>query len=206
MTDFDPFAGSSVEDEAQAAPAADDTFDAPPAEAPAPAKKAPAKKTATKKVVDEKPNVLPVPETGISVTFKGGAGFESPWIVPKYGSVAEALVDFGLSQAEIDKLSPAQRWSELMTRTQKMAQFFVGQGSGSGGGGGQRRGGNGGGQRRQRQAPPKEAQEAPGGEKRYCEHGEMRFHSGVSKAGNPYQAFFCTSDDRNDECRAQFLR
>jgi len=210
MTDFDPFA-SAPADEAQAVahdysegPPAEDAFAAPPPEAPAPAKKAPAKKAAAKKAVGEvtvdvKPNILPVPETGLSVTFKGGPGFEAPWLVPKYGSVSEALLDLGMPEDQVSELSPGQRWDALMTRVQAMAQSFAGKGGAPSGGGGA-----------QRQAAPKGqpqgAQEAPGGEKRYCEHGEMRFRSGTSKAGKPYKAFFCTSQDRNDECKAQFLR
>lgn len=219
MIEDDPFA--SPPDEAQAEPVEDqpqeDAFAEPPAEEPpAPVKKAPAKKAAPKKaaanlgtvgtaVVAVKPNVLPVPDTGLSVTFKGGNGFSDPWIVPKYATVAEALVDLGVPEADAKALAPAAAWQTLMDRVQAMGKYFASKGSG-GGSNGNAGGNGGGGQRQQRQSAPQAAQEAPNGEKRYCAHGEMKFRSGTSKAGKAYQAFFCNSGDRNDECRAQFLR
>ncbi|WP_237072132.1 hypothetical protein [Mycobacterium avium] len=208
MIEDDPFA--SPPDEAQAEPVEDqtpeDAFSAPPAEEPpaptpppakkAAAKKAPAKAVATAKV-DIQPNVLPIKVDGdgkIVVTFKGGTGFDAPWIVIHATSVEDAL-----NQVSGEN---ATKLAKLMERTQIAGQHFAGlspkpQGGGNGGGGGQRQ---------QRQSAPQAAQEAPNGEKRYCAHGEMKFRSGTSKAGKAYQAFFCNSGDRNDECRAQFLR
>ena len=51
---------------------------------------------------------------------------------------------------------------------------------------------------------PQQSQEAPGGEKRFCSHGEMVFKSGVSKAGNAYKLFSCTAP-RDQQCKAQYL-
>lgn len=52
---------------------------------------------------------------------------------------------------------------------------------------------------------PAAAQQAPGGEKRFCKHGEMVFKSGVSKAGNAYKLFSCTAP-RDQQCKAEYLK
>ena len=52
---------------------------------------------------------------------------------------------------------------------------------------------------------PAASQEAPGGEKRFCNHGEMQFKSGISKAGNAYKLFSCTAP-REQQCKAQYLK
>lgn len=55
-------------------------------------------------------------------------------------------------------------------------------------------------------AAPQQANQAPGGEKRFCSHGEMVFKSGVAKAsGKPYQLFSCPAP-REQQCPAQFLK
>lgn len=48
--------------------------------------------------------------------------------------------------------------------------------------------------------------EAPGGEKRFCKHGEMKYREDISKAGNPYKGFFCTERNRDEQCKAVFLK
>ncbi len=53
---------------------------------------------------------------------------------------------------------------------------------------------------------PQQSQEAPGGEKRFCSHGEMVFKTGVAKnTGKPYSLFSCTAP-RESQCKAQFLK
>ena len=158
---------------------------APADEAQAPTTPEPAKKAAPKKApvtVDVKPNIVPAGE--VVVTLKGGSGFDAPWIVIHAASVEDA-------EAQLDA-----NLAKLMEKTQKASSHFAGLGVFNGGPP----------TRQERQPAPAEAQGAPGGETRACRHGEMRFKSGISKAGKPYQAFFCTSGDRNDECKAQFLR
>jgi hypothetical protein len=45
------------------------------------------------------------------------------------------------------------------------------------------------------QASPPGAQQAPGGEQRYCRHGEMSFKSGISQSTEkPYSGWFCTAE------------
>jgi hypothetical protein len=46
---------------------------------------------------------------------------------------------------------------------------------------------------------------APGGESRFCAHGEMQWKSGTSKTTNkPYAGWFCTSSDRNNQCKPEW--
>lgn len=145
------------------------------------------KKTVEEVSVDVKPNLLPLDFGEVVITHKGGAGFADPWIVIHAKDVQDAR-----SHYEGDN---AVALADLAERAAKFSGFFqakVGSSAVAG--------------RPQRQAAPPEAQEAPGGEVRSCPHGKMRFRSGVSKAGKPYKGFFCSSDDRNEECKPQFLR
>lgn len=140
----------------------------------------------------ETPNVTVSPDAPInevSVTLKGGTGFDAPWIVLRAGSPAEAL----------DLLHDDATVKDLIDRASKVGAYFASQG------GSKPSGNDGGGNAQASERPAR--QEAPGGEKRYCEHGEMRFRSGVSKrTGKPYKMFACPSNDRDNECDPQFLR
>ncbi|MGW6624259.1 hypothetical protein ACWF99_23845 [Nocardia sp. NPDC055002] len=192
----DPFATAA--DEAQAepvtdSPADDSPFNEPPAEAP---KKTAAKKAAPKKAVAK----LEQNDGGkVTVTLKGGKDFDSPWIVIHADSVEDAYEQMSGDSGTL--------LAELMDKVAKAGGFFASKApakpAGGNGGGGNRGGGysgGGGGNGR-----PQAAAEAPGGEKRYCNHGEMVFKSGVSKAGKPYKLFSCTGP-RQEQCDAQFLR
>ncbi|AVJ50796.1 hypothetical protein SEA_OLANP_52 [Mycobacterium phage OlanP] len=193
MTMIDPFASAPADDEAQAAapveaPEPEESlFDEPPAEAP---KKAPAKKAAAKVT-----NVVAPSEGKVVLTFKGGTGFDAPWIVIHAESLQDAYEQMvGENGALL---------GELFTRVQNAGQAFAKLAPQPAGGG---NGGSRGGSTQRQSNAPQAAQEAPNGEKRYCAHGEMKFKSGVSKKnGKPYQMFVCQSGDRNDECDAQFL-
>jgi hypothetical protein len=191
----DPFAPTA--DEAQtetpAEAPADSPFDTPPAEAP---KKTAAKKAAPKAAA--KTTVSTDSEGKVTVTLKGGAGFDAPWIVIHAESIEDAYAQMTESGTLL---------GELMKRVSNAGQYFAGLAPAKAGpaGGGNRGAGNANGGN-QRQGQPQGSQEAPNGEKRYCAHGEMRFKSDVSKAGKPYKGFFCTSRDRNDQCDAEFLR
>lgn len=125
----------------------------------------------------------------VVLTFKGGRDFDAPWIVIHANGLQEAH-DFVVGDN-------ASLLSTVMERVKLAAKHFAGQPAAqaaqAGGGG---------------QAPsraPQGAQEAPGGEKRFCEHGEMVFKSGVSKAGNSYKLFSCTAP-REHQCKAQYLK
>ncbi|AGR46464.1 hypothetical protein ODIN_49 [Mycobacterium phage Odin] len=149
----------------------------------------------------EAPVVAPAAGTGdLSVTFKGTGGYDAAWLVPKYSSVDEALVDLGVDPAQVAALGQGQKWFALFDRVKKMNDHYA-----SLGGGAPAPANNGGGSQPQQQSrAPQQAQEAPGGEKRFCSHGEMVFKSGVSKAGNAYQLFSCTAP-RDQQCKPQYL-
>ncbi|QLF84446.1 hypothetical protein SEA_TOPANGA_46 [Mycobacterium phage Topanga] len=140
----DPFASAPTTDEAQAAPEPQESvFDAPPAEAPAPAKKAPAKKAAAKAAP-----VAAAPSEGkVVLTFKGGTGFDAPWIVIHAEDLEDALDQVTTQGATL---------MALMERVQGAGKHFAAQGPAapSNGGG---RGGNTG----QRQSAPRQAQQPP---------------------------------------------
>ncbi|ASR77151.1 ribonucleoside reductase class II [Mycobacterium phage MyraDee] len=189
MTMADPFASAPaapapapVQDEAQQQPVQQSSpWDNPPPEA---AKPAPA----------PRPIVAGGGDGKVVLTFKGGTGFDAPWIVVHASDLDEAASYVGENAA---------KFMELMTRVQNAGKHFAGMGGGSApannGGGGQQ-------QRAPQNGQPPQSQQAPNGEKRFCAHGEMRFKSDVSKAGKPYKGFFCTERDRNSQCEAQFLR
>ncbi|QGJ89749.1 hypothetical protein SEA_SUPERCHUNK_49 [Mycobacterium phage Superchunk] len=191
-----------------------DPFDNPPA-APAPAQ-APAPAPAPAEAPQQSPwdntpaapaaqsaapVVAPAAGTGdLSVTFKGDGSYSAAWIVPKYASVDEALVDLGVDPVEVAKLGQGQKWFALFDRAKKMNDHYASLGGGTP----PPANNGGGGQPQQQSRAPQQAQEAPGGEKRFCSHGEMVFKSGVSKAGNAYQLFSCTAP-RDQQCKPQYL-
>lgn len=124
---------------------------------------------------------------GLSVTLKGNGGYDSPWIVIHAADAADA----------VETLLDTETMKTLMTETASAAKFYAGlfgaskpQSGGAGGGG----------------RAPQQAQEAPGGEERFCSHGKMEFRSGVAKStGKPYSLFSCTAP-RDQQCKAQFLK
>lgn len=132
----------------------------------------------------------------LSVTFKGDGSFAFPWIVPKYGSVEEALVDLGEKPADVAGLNQAQKWLALFERAAKMNAHFASLGGGA--------------------APtatpaptsnvPAGAQSAPNNETRPCKHGAMTYKTG-SKGGRTWKAFMCpTPKGAPDQCEPQWIR
>jgi len=172
MSDYDPFAAAPA-DEAQAAPAEpaqESVFDAPPAEAPAkaPAKKAPAKKAAV--TVDVKPNILPASEGKVVLTFKGGSGFDAPWVVIHANDLQDAYESVSGENAAL--------LAALMERVQIAGQHFSKLGGGKPAQAAPAR-----------QAAPKPAQEPPAGAPAKPGEG-WEFRTGVSKStGKPWQAW-----------------
>lgn len=122
----------------------------------------------------------------VSVTLKGGSGFDAPWVVLRAPSAAEAL----------EQLKDDQVIKDLLDRAGKVGKYFASLGGSSGGG----NGGGGGNDKPARQ-------QAPNGQTESCDHGEMKFLSGVSKkSGKPYKMFVCQSGDRDNECQPVFVR
>lgn len=167
MTIADPFASApaaaTVPDEAQqttTTPAQDDPWASPPPEATKPAAAAP------------RP-VVAQSEGKIVLTFKGGSGFEAPWIVIHAQNIDEAA----------DYLSPESgpKLLDLMTRVQNAGQHFAGlapAGSKSSGGG--NRGGS-------RSNAPQGAKEPPAGTPP-APDSSYEYKSG-SKNGKPWHAW-----------------
>ncbi len=122
-------------------------------------------------------------EGKIVSTYKEGAGYDASWTVVHAASVADWFA-----------IHEDPRFPDLLTKQKKVAAFFRGGGTPV--------------QPQQNGASsgaPAASQEAPGGEKRFCNHGEMVFKSGVSKAGNAYRLFSCTAP-RESQCKAQYLK
>lgn len=123
----------------------------------------------------------------VRVTLKGGAGHGAPWITIDGANVSDALAQ--LTGESADTLA------QLVAQTAKIGRYFA-----STGGGpktqedGQRQPGK-----------PEAATQAPNGEERYCKHGQMAWRSGVSKAGKAYKGFFCAEQDRDQQCKPQFV-
>lgn len=125
---------------------------------------------------------------GVSATFKFGGQYSDPWVVVK-----------GADAAEVHEKLYDPKFKELMDRVQFIASQY---GSASPTASKPANGGGGGGGQQSR--APQGATQAPNGETRYCEHGEMVYKSGISKAGNPYKLFSCTAP-RDKQCKAQYL-
>lgn len=150
MTLVDPFADDTTITQEETAVAETNPFDEPPAEAP--------KKPAVKKVA-AKPDTN---EGKVSITLKGGAGFDAPWVVIHAVSLEDAYEQVSGDNAGL--------LAKIMDRTASAASYFSGL--------------------RTPAAPAQKpaAQQAPAGAPE-CPPG-WEFKSGVSKAGKPYKGFF----------------
>jgi hypothetical protein len=190
MAEFDPFAAAPAADEAQStqAPSPETSpFDAPPADVPNATQEAPiSTATVARPVASNDGKVV--------LTFKGGTGFDAPWIVIHAADLQDAADQVSGSNASL--------LADTMAKVQKAGEHFAGlaapktaaQNGNSGGGGGGR--------------APQAAQSAPGGQSKTCAHGEMQFRSGVSaKTGKAWKAFFCpTPKGTPGQCDAEFIR
>lgn len=146
LTDIDPFEDSI-----------EDSTDAAPFEAPA-LKKAAVKKVAVKADPDS--------EGKLTVTLKGGAGFDAPWIVVHAANVDDALEVF---QGAAGKLA------SLMDRVQAAGKHFTGlaPAKATGGSGG---------------APARPGAEAPEGTPA-APGPDWTYKSGVGKNGKTWKAW-----------------
>lgn len=161
MTIADPFESAPTYEEAQATPeSVEPTFEAPPVEEP--------KKTVGTVMVDVKPNLLPLDEGKVVLTFKGGTGFDAPWIVIHATSLEDAE-----EQLSGDN---AARLARIMERAQVAGGHFVKLG---------------GGQKSQaapqRQAAPAAAQQPPAGSP--PSPGEGWVYKSGNKNGRSWQAW-----------------
>lgn len=144
MTDFDAFADIT----------ADDTVESAPFEETPPAKKA-AKKAA--------PKVEPGEDGRWTVTLKGGAGFDAPWLVGRFASLEEAADEFSGDRAT--------QLVSLMERVKQASSKF-----------------NGGPQQGQDRQPPAGAVEAPAGTPA-APGPDWTYKTGVGKTGKTWKAW-----------------
>ncbi|QNJ55873.1 hypothetical protein SEA_PAINTERBOY_51 [Mycobacterium phage PainterBoy] len=155
-----------------------------PAHAPEPAPAAP-----DASVWDAKPatQALSVAHStdGVSATFKFGGAYSDPWVVVK-----------GADAGEVNAKLHDPQFRELMDFVKRVADVYGPSNQPA------QTQAQGGGQRQSR--APQAAQEAPNGEKQYCQHGEMEYKTGVSKkTGKPYALFSCTAP-RDQQCDAKW--
>ncbi|QFG25470.1 hypothetical protein [Actinomadura sp. WMMB 499] len=141
----------------------------------------------------EAPPVAVKSDNEISVTLKQHGGFDSPWIVvrgPSAAQVKELLRDL-----YAEDLVDAVAQTAVKFADSKPAGASV-PAPRQGGGGYQRTGGGG----QQASTPP------PGASQPSCDHGPMEFKTGVSKKGNSYKVWSCTSPDRDNQCKGIFVK
>ena len=133
--------------------------------------------------VDEPVVVEAGPNGEISVTTKGTGRQSDRWVVVRG------------TPEEVDQILASELYKRILDRSWKIAEYDA----------------NRAGVVPQQSTPPSNAApqaatQAPGGEKRFCSHGEMVFKTGVAKAsGKPYSLFSCTAP-RESQCPAQFLK
>src|SRR5690606_2679836 len=151
------------------------SFDDPFASAPA----ATAPATAAPAAPAPQASAVSSSDEALTITLKESGGFDAAWRVSKAPTVDDAL----------SKLNEAKA-KRLMETTKAMAGEFR---AGDGGNGGRQAPQR----QQQQQAAPAAApaSELPGDN---CPHGRTH-KEGVSKAGKPYSAYFCTAP-RGQQC------
>lgn len=121
-------------------------------------------------------------EGKLTVTLKGGNGFDAPWIVIHADDANDAL----------DQLND-KALGALIARTKEVAGFFSG--------------GTGQAPQRPAQGSAPASKDAPAGDAPQCNHGAMTYRSGVSKKnGQPWKAYFCPAPQGADQCQAKFIK
>ena len=158
MTDIDPFADVPADDPAEAVTTPTDTD---------PKENKPSMTTSSDS------------QNNLTVTLKGGSGFDAPWIV----------IHAGTPQDAIDVLN-TESMKQLTELTQKVAGKFAGMGPGKSA------------PAQDSNGQPQASQQAPAGAPD-CPPG-WTFRSGVSKAsGKPYKGFF---PPRGDDTKPIFFQ
>jgi hypothetical protein len=190
----DPFADDA--DEAQTETGwvwghAEEQDEAPKAPKPA------SKPVRVVKTTKREPDMSENNDGKITVTLKGGAGFDAPWIVFYFDGVEDAL----------DTLNgDAESVKALIDRTARISAVFTDTVGGSRPAASANNGGRGGKSGNGQDKPAYKKAPRRGGEAPVCDHGvAMDWKSGVSKAGKPYEGYFCAgTDDWDDQCKPVF--
>ncbi|GGU45652.1 hypothetical protein [Lentzea flava] len=138
----------------------------------------------------------------VSATFKGNGEYSSAWYVFRAPSV-DVLADMLEGVGDIKRLVTAGALVDQFIK-QKEPAGKARTGSPNNNGGQRPNNNSSGGSNQQRRGRPQAATEAPNGEKRYCDHGEMRWRSGISQAGNTYAGWYCTAQNRDQQCRPEY--
>jgi hypothetical protein len=138
----------------------------------------------------ENPLIVPVSNEGkVTVTLKGGTGFNAPWVVIHGKDVSDALNQINDTQL-----------AELLERAQKASKFFADKAEApapaASQAGSQAQGGQ-----------PQASTQSSGNDK-FCKHGQMVSKSGVSaKNGKAWSGYFCPAPKGTpDQCDPQFNR
>ena len=131
----------------------------------------------------------------VVATFKGGTGFESPWVVihtPDLESMDELLSDRDALQAVL-----AKTWAHgKFFADQAPAKPAANTSSGGSGNSAPR--------------PPAPKGPAAGTSTPDCDHGQMTYREGVTKSGpktgETWKAFMCPAPQGSDQCKPQWIK
>lgn len=139
--------------------------------------------------VKSNPLVVAAPEGKVTVTLKGGVGYNAPWVVIHGATVTDALNQ--INEADL---------AVLLERAQKATTYFAGKAdtptpTPAAQGGSQTQSGQ-----------PAASAAGQGGVVKTCAHGQMVPRAGV-KNGKTWSGYFCpTPQGTPDQCRPQFDR
>jgi len=131
--------------------------------------------------------VVPPSEGKVTVTLKGGIGYNAPWVVIHGATVADALEQINDKELAtlLERAQAASKYFGMFGEA-KPASTTPAAPSGQ----------------------PTAATQAPGGQVKTCPHGEMVFKSGVSQGtGRAWSGYFCpTPKNTPGQCSPQFNR
>lgn len=144
---------------------------------------------------EKKAKVVTVGAEGkITTTFKGGSGFEKPWVVVHAEDINEQLSIIN---------DPA--FAELLTRVQKASEYFQGQAPASPNQNAAPTPQNG--SQGRTNGKPEAATDGPLGPQ-YCTHGKKKFWSKFDAAKNELvQIYFCPAQQGDpSKCKNQYVK
>ena len=129
--------------------------------------------------------VVPPAEGKVTVTLKGGIGFNAPWVVIHGKDVADAL----------DQINDPQI-TDLLERAQKASKYFADKAETPVPT-----------PTAQTQSGQPAASVAGSGTVKTCPHGQMALKSGVSATGKAWSGWFCpTPKDTPGQCKVEWVK
>jgi len=143
---------------------------------------------------NEKAKVVTVGSEGkITSTFKGGSGYDKPWVVVHAEDIKEQL-----------SIINDPEFAELLTRVQKANEYFVGQAPVSSPQNGASTPQNG--SQGRTNGKPAAATDGPLGPQ-HCKHGQKKFWSKFDEVKNELvQIYFCPAPKgATDKCKNQYV-